>query len=71
MNNILISLLVLLAGCSQQLRVYTDQDPGYDLKNYRTFDWSQKTNIEAGRNPLHYNELTDKRIKISRRETTS
>jgi hypothetical protein len=53
----------LLGACSPQIRVYTDHDPDYDVKSFKTFDWHQNTNIEQGRNPLYYNELTDKRIK--------
>jgi hypothetical protein len=52
-----------LAGCSPELRVFSDTDPDYDLRTYKTFDWGEKVNIEAGRNPLQYNELNDKRIK--------
>jgi hypothetical protein len=56
-------LAILAVGCSQQITVHTDYDPDYDLWAYKTFDWGQKVNIEEGRNPLHYNELNDKRIK--------
>jgi hypothetical protein len=57
-----ISLLIL-AGCAPQISVYNDTDPDYDLWTYKTFDWSEKTNIEENKNPLYYNELNDKRIK--------
>lgn len=56
-------LLVFTIACSPQLRVYTDFDPVYELAGCRTFDWLDKTNIEAGKNPMYYNELNDKRIK--------
>ena len=52
-----------IGACSPQIRTYTDHDPEYDVKSFKTFDWDQKTNIEQDRNPLYYNELTDKRIK--------
>jgi hypothetical protein len=65
---VMVVMLAMVAGCSPEIRVYTDHDPEYDLLNYRTFDWSQKTNIEAGNNPLYYNELNDKRIKTAVRE---
>jgi hypothetical protein len=55
--------LLLLAGCSPQIQVYTDYDPDYDLWTYKTFDWGPNIHIEEGKNPLHYNELNDKRIK--------
>jgi hypothetical protein len=61
--SIFLSAFLVLTGCSPQIRTYTDLDPDYDLWNYRTFDWGQKVNIEKDRNPLHYNELNDKRIK--------
>ena len=56
---------VLLASCSPQIRVYSDMDPDYDLWTYKTFDWGKQVDIEAGRNPLQYNELNDKRIKAA------
>jgi hypothetical protein len=58
-----LAVFLVLTGCSPQIRTYADFDPDYDLSNYRTFDWGQKVNIEADGNPLHYNELNDKRIK--------
>ena len=61
----LIISLLLLTACSQQIAVHTDYDPDYDLWTYKTFDWGQKVNIEEGKNPLHYNELNDKRIKAA------
>ena len=59
----IIALLLICWGCGPGLRVYSDYDPAYDLKNYTTFNWGPKINIEAGNNPLYYNELNDKRIK--------
>lgn len=56
-------ILAIVTGCSPQIRVYSDTDPDYNLQAYKTFDWGQKVNIESGKNPLHYNELNDKRIK--------
>lgn len=55
--------LVLLFACSPEIQVHTDFDPDYDLWTFKTFDWGQKVNIEEGKNPFHYNELNDKRIK--------
>jgi hypothetical protein len=55
--------VILLVGCSPEIRVHTDCDPEYDLWAFKTFDWGQKVNIEEGKNPFHYNELNDKRIK--------
>lgn len=60
-----ISIFAVLAGCSPQIRTYSDYDPDYDLWTYKTFDWGQKVGIEKGQNPLHYNELNDKRIKAA------
>ena len=58
----MMSILALLAECLQ-LKVYSDRDPDFDLSRYSTFDWGQKVKIEESKNPLHYNELNDKRIK--------
>src|SRR5687767_8193790 len=62
---VFLPLAAILAACSPQIRVYSDHDPDYDLWTYKTFDWGQKVDIEKGRNPLHYNELNDKRIKAA------
>jgi hypothetical protein len=56
-------LPLLLVACSPEIQVQTDFDPDYDLWTFKTFDWGQKVNIEEGKNPFHYNELNDKRIK--------
>jgi hypothetical protein len=60
---IITALLLLIGGCSPEIRVYSDYDPDYDLKKYTSFGWIQTENIELGNNPLYYNELNDKRIK--------
>ena len=60
-----VSILALLSGCNPQIKVYSDYDPDYDLWTYKTFDWGEKVDIEKGKNPLHYNELNDKRIKLA------
>ena len=59
----IVALLLLCWACGPKLRVQSDYDPAYNLKNYTTFNWEPKINIEAGNNPLYYNELNDKRIK--------
>jgi hypothetical protein len=61
----LASLLpsLLLLACSPTIATYTDHDPAYEVSGFTTFDWSDKTDVEAGKNPLFYNELNDKRIK--------
>jgi hypothetical protein len=64
MKRILVpTMIFFLIGCSPDIAIHTDYDPDYDLWTFRTFDWGQKVNIEEGQNPLHYNELNDKRIK--------
>lgn len=69
MNKItILALLLIIGGCSPQIRVYSDYDPQYNLGKYATFNWQQKTNIESGNNPLYYNELNDKRIKAAVQE---
>ncbi|MFZ6014339.1 MAG: DUF4136 domain-containing protein [Bacteroidota bacterium] len=57
--------LLLVAGCSPQIRVYSDHDPEYQVKDFKTFDWGQKIDVEKNQNPLLYNELNDKRIKAA------
>jgi Domain of unknown function (DUF4136) len=60
-----LSIFLLLSGCSAGLRVQTDTDPDYDLWAYKSFSWSPNTNIEESKNPIYYNELNDKRIKMA------
>jgi Domain of unknown function (DUF4136) len=64
-------LLLVAASCGPAIRVRTDYDPDFDLWQYKTFDWALKKNIEAGKNPLYYNELNDKRIKTAVKEQLS
>lgn len=68
---IILPLFVLLAACSREINVFSDHDPDYDLWVYKTFDWGQHVNIEEGKNPFHYNELNDKRIKAAVHEQMS
>lgn len=64
MKHVLVfSMVAFLAACSPQISVFSDRDPDYDVWSYKTFDWGRKDKIEAGKNPLHYNELNDTRIK--------
>jgi hypothetical protein len=65
MGKIVIILLFFAIACSPEFRVYTDSDPAYNLGSFLTFDWLDKTNIEAGKNPVYYNQLNDKRIKAA------
>lgn len=58
-----ITAALLTAACSPEIQVYSDHDPDYAVGSFKTFDWGQKTDIEENQNPLHYNELNDKRIK--------
>ncbi|HEU5290442.1 MAG TPA: DUF4136 domain-containing protein [Cyclobacteriaceae bacterium] len=62
---LLIALYGLISCSSTQMSVHSDIDPDYDLWTYKTFNWGRKIDIEAGRNPLYYNELNDKRIKAA------
>jgi hypothetical protein len=71
-RSIVLLLFITLAACSNEFRVYTDSDPAYDVGSFLTFDWLEKTNIEASKNPVYYNELNDKRIKSAvQQELTS
>lgn len=65
MKHSMLILIFLALGCSPQIRVYSDHDPAYEVKNFNSFDWGQKVDIEKNNNPLLYNELTDKRIKTA------
>lgn len=65
-------LPLLLLACGPAITTYTDHDPAYEVSGFATFDWSDKTDVEAGKNPLFYNELNDKRIKSAvEKELTS
>jgi hypothetical protein len=55
--------LILVNACAPSMRVYTDYDRDYNIRDYPTYGWAEEIDIEAKNNPLYYNELTDKRIK--------
>jgi hypothetical protein len=59
----IILLMVVLFGCSPQIRVYTDSTPDKSPSQYLTYDWRVKTNVESEQYPLFSNELNDQRIK--------
>ena len=52
-----------LFSCISPLKVYTDFDPDYSVRDYKTFGWISNKQLEQKGNPLYYNELNDKRIK--------
>ncbi len=52
-----------LFSCIGPLKTYTDFDPDYSVKDFKTFGWSDNKQVERKGNPLYYNELNDKRIK--------
>lgn len=56
-------ILVFCLGCSEGLRVYTDYDRSFNIRQFKTYQWASQKDIEVRSNPLYYNELTDKRIK--------
>ncbi len=66
MNKIIfIAFLLFLTQCSPEISVYSDYDPDYNVRQYQTFGWLDKANVETGQNPIYYNQLNDKRIKSS------
>lgn len=56
-------LLLILASCSERIRVYTDKDATRDVRTFATYRWEEIKNLETANNPVYYNELNDKRIK--------
>jgi hypothetical protein len=63
MKNLVSVVLLFAVGCSPQFQVYTDYDPQKDVRSFSKFRWLEVQNVEAGQNPIYYNELNDKRIK--------
>ena len=63
MKYVSILFLFVLFGCSNELRVYSDWDRDYDVRQFQTYGWPSRTDLESKNNPLFYNELNDKRIK--------
>jgi hypothetical protein len=58
-----VCTLLLLANCSNQIRVRSDYDRDVNLAVYKKYAWLSFKEIESKNNPLLYNELTDKRIR--------
>lgn len=59
----LAAALLLLTSCAPRISVFSDSDPDYKGRKFSSFSWAGNSNVEANRNPLHYNELNDKRIR--------
>ena len=57
--------LFLVLGCSQKFQVHTAADNDYDVRLYSRYQWSPMADIEAGNNPLYYNEMNDKYIRAA------
>ncbi|WP_276370209.1 DUF4136 domain-containing protein [Chryseolinea sp. H1M3-3] len=65
-KNILnLLLLLILASCSEKIRVYTDTDSTRDIRTFSAYRWDEVKNLETANNPIYYNELNDKRIKTA------
>lgn len=65
MKKIALLLLVLAAACSQKFQVYTTADEDYDIRLFSKYRWEPMPDIEAGKNPLYYNEMNDKYIRAA------
>ncbi len=64
MNRIVLLLLVvLITGCSNEIIVRTDFDKSVSIQRLTEYKWLGSHDIEIRNNPLYYNELNDKRIK--------
>lgn len=62
---ITICLILITLSCSHEITVFTDYDRDFNLELYHTYNWATVDNIEVRNNPLYYNELNDKRIKLA------
>lgn len=58
-------LLLPLAACSGQLQVSSDFDRDVEIHRFTTYTWLDAKAIEQRNDPLNYNELTDKRVKLA------
>jgi len=61
---LIVTLVVLTLGCSNELTVRTDFDKSVAIQRLTEYSWLGQHDIESRNNPLYYNELNDKRIKI-------
>jgi len=65
MKSLTISLLLLTAACSPNIRTYSDYDHAYKIQEFKTFGWAKDIRKNDKQNPLYYNELNEKRIKAA------
>lgn len=65
MRTFLLITLVLLAACSDRITVRVDYDKSSPVNTRRTFKWLLDKEIESRNQPLVFNELNDKRIKVA------
>jgi hypothetical protein len=63
-----LALIALWASCSPNMYVFIDYDKNFDVTKYESYSWSEIKNIENNRNPIYYNGLNDKRIKVAVKE---
>jgi Domain of unknown function (DUF4136) len=62
-SKLLLLLVLLCAGCSNEIIVRTDFDKTVSIQKLTHYKWHEQRDIEAGNNPLYYNQLNDKRIR--------
>ncbi|QIP13820.1 DUF4136 domain-containing protein [Spirosoma aureum] len=55
-----ISLVIALIGCSP--RVTVDKTQTIDFNHYKTYGWMD-SDVNAGQNPLYYNQLATQRVE--------
>lgn len=65
MKKLIILIIIGLGGCSPVIRTYYDFDKEDDISKYKSFAWQDLDPKEMKSNPLYYNELNDKRIRVA------
>lgn len=58
-------LAAICISCDPDMYIFIDRDKNFDVTKYESYSWSELKNIENNRNPIYYNELNDKRIKLA------
>jgi len=63
---LLIAITIIFFSCGPTIQVFSDHDKDISMQNYKSYGWLDIKEIESkNSDPRHYNELTDKRIRVA------
>lgn len=60
---LLLLSLLLANSCSTVYQTYSEEEPGINLRKYRTYDWLERTLVEEDKVSLILSDTTERKIR--------